>query len=317
MMKLAVLLTLALLLAACPMPLPRRDPDVPTGPWYPFATDSGPRVLQHEPDMQVSMTVPALVPYKAAVFGVSGQLVSVKLTNTSKELRSFEGLRLSFAAMRNGVTFPCLLRPNSSASAPTSREPTSLPPQGTFYFERAFECTLPLPGQYTVHAYVALRPQNSQGDFAGSFLVTVGDSQFAPRPYRVKPGLYVAMTGANIVAPMPEDAWARGDYHAVVALVNGSKDPIELGPGSMAFRTYRNNSKLPCAGQKARLALPETLAPGSLHIVYVPLACAPSLEGRYEIIGRFALDTNSETVEVGHFALDVTSDPRRFSPAPW
>jgi hypothetical protein len=70
------------------------------------------------------------------------------------------------------------------------------------------------------------------------------------------------------------------------------------------------------SGQAEHVVLPAELAPGAMHVVQAPVACAPSEEGRYEIIGRVSLE-GGEEVEVGRVALEVTRDPLLFAPQPW
>ena len=122
------------------------------------------------------------------------------------------------------------------------------------------------------------------------------------------------MAGAGVTLPLSSDAWARGDYHVVVAMINDSKKPVEAGTARLTFLTYRGNSTLPCSGAAELLVFPEQLDPGTMSTMSAPVACAPSEEGTYEIVGRLAFGKDDAEIEIGRVALTVTSDPTFFTP---
>jgi len=173
-----------------------------------------------------------------------------------------------------------------------------------------------LPGRYSVTVYAAFPgdAKGERGDAAGAFSLDVMEEGIGgPRPYPSRPGLFVAMTGGRMTHPLPEEAWARGDYHVVVSVMNGASHAIAVGPARLAFLTYKKGSPLPCSGQAESIPFPEQLAPGAMHVAQAPVACAPSEEGRYEIVGRLALGEGEE-IEIGRVGLKVSSDPFLFSP---
>ena len=102
----------------------------------------------------------------------------------------------------------------------------------------------------------------------------------------------------------------------LVVVVNAGQVPVRVGSARLAFLTYKDASPLPCSGASEPIVLPETLAPGAMELVRAPVACAPSNEGRYEIVGRLALE-GEESIEVGRIVVRVTRDPRLFAPEPW
>ncbi len=312
-MRLSVLLLLALV--GCPLPMPRPTP--PDGPSEPFPRPPTEGVsLAHAPDLRAFLKAPSRTPYVIEALGVGGRSVSIRLTNTGARSVDFGRFRIAFTAAREGVSFLCKEHVGGSVK---DREPTSLAARQSFVFERDLDCTMPLPGRYDVGVYVALRDgsQNDRGDFVGAFSLDVVEGNLAPRPYPSRPGLYVVMTGSRATRPLPPEAWTRGDYHVVVAVVNGSSRPVPVGQARLAFLTYKKGSPLPCSGQAEAVAFPEELAPGSVHVIQAPVACAPSEEGRYEIVGRLTLNDVGEEVEIGRVALKVTRDPLLFAPEPW
>jgi len=96
--------------------------------------------------------------------------------------------------------------------------------------------------------------------------------------------------------------------HLAVALVNGSGRPILVGPSRISLLIFKQGAALPCTGRQQRLDEPDTLASGAVHVVRVPVTCAPTEEGRYEIVGHLAIGDAAE-VEIGRVGLLVTHGP--------
>jgi hypothetical protein len=236
----------------------------------------------------------------------------VRLTNAGAQSVDVSGFRIAFTAMRDGVSFECKEHVGGSA---LPHEPAWLVPGQSFAFERDLDCTMPLPGRYEIGVYVALRLADP-ADSVGAFALQVESRGDAPRPYPSRPALYVSMTGAHATHPLAPEAWFRGDYKVVLAVVNAGREPIRVGPARLAFLTYKKGSPLACAGQAESIALPDELASGAIHVARAPIACAPSEEGRYEVVGRFQLRDGDE-IEVGRVPLNVTRDPLLFGPEPW
>jgi hypothetical protein len=270
--------------------------------------------LSSDPDIRVVLKVPSSTPYLVEALGVGGHSVSVQLTNAGMRSADISRFRVAFTASRDGVPFPC----KQSADNSVKVRPASLGPGKSFVFERDLDCTMALPGKYDVGVYVAIRDlAGARGDFVGQFPFDVLGSSTEPLPYPPRPGLYVMMTGARWSRPLSADAWARGDYHVVLSLVNGGSRPVLVGTGRLAFTTYREGSSLPCSGQAESIVLPDALAPGAVQVLHAPVTCAPSIEGQYEIVGRLALGHAGEFVQVGRVALKVTRNPVLFAPDPW
>jgi hypothetical protein len=229
------------------------------------------------------------------------------MENVGSRVVRLPPFQAAFSATREGVTFPCREQAGGSFRA---REPRLLAPGQSFVFERDIDCALPLPGSYEIAV-------SSAGAPLGTFRLELESGRHAPRPVPARPGLFAILSGARAARPMPPEAWARGDYRVVVGVINGSPRPIAVGPGRLAFLVYRTGSPLPCSGQAEPIALPDELAPGRMYVVQAPIACAPSAEGKYEIVGHLSLGDGAEPIEIGRVGLRVTSDPALFVPLPW
>jgi hypothetical protein len=304
-------LLLFAILGCAPRTQPSIAPHLPPTPLPPSPPLEG-IPLSSDPDIRAVLKAPSHAQLGEAL-GVGGHSVSVQLTNAGTRSADISRFRVAFTASRDSVPFPC----NQHVGDSVKVRPASLGPGQSFVFERDLDCTMPLPGRYDVSVYVVVRDlAGARGDLAGQFAFDVLESPKEPLPYLPRPGLYVRMTGARWSRPLSADAWARGDYHVVLSLVNGSGRPVLVGPGQLSFTTYKEGSSLPCSGQAESIVLPDALAPGAVQVLQAPVTCAPSTEGQYEIVGRLALGAD-ESVEVGRVALKVTRNPVHFAPDPW
>jgi hypothetical protein len=120
-----------------------------------------------------------------------------------------------------------------------------------------------------------------------------------------------------VTRPLSPEAWARGDYHVILAVTNAGPTPVAVGRGHLAFAVNKRGSALACSGASEPVVFPPSLMPGATATSTVPLACALSAEGTYEIGGRLELEGSPEEIDVGRFGLEVTRDPFRFVPMPW
>jgi hypothetical protein len=256
---------------------------------------------------------PSSIPYDPAALGVGGRYVSIRVRNLSRRAAKVEGLTTSFSATREGVSFPCREHVGGS---PSMREPATLDPGEEHTFERPLDCTMPLPGRYDVKVFVGFAPSPAR-DLAGEITTElVATNHRVPHPQPGHEGLYALMTGGPVTRPLSPEAWKRGDYNVVVALINGGKLPVSLAPARVAFEVFKKGSPLPCSGAAEPLDVPKTLAPGMVHIARAPVACAPSGEGEFEIVGHLALGGTNERAEIGRLGLKVTREPTQYVPWP-
>ncbi|HEY8090759.1 MAG TPA: hypothetical protein VIF09_23015 [Polyangiaceae bacterium] len=268
--------------------------------------------------LRASLHGPARLDYEPRSLGVAGQFVSIRVENTGAGTVPIPHLHASFAATREDVAFPCNVH---VAGAQGAIEPPRLDPGQSFTFERLLDCAMTLPGRYDVRVWMHVdREKENLGDagvgaFVGSLAIEVmANAGNAPHALPAHPGLYALMTGAPTAPPMTADAWARGDYQVVVALVNGGREPVPVGPARVSLLVFKQGAGLPCAGQED-LQQPASLAPGRAHVVRVPVTCAPTREGHYELVGRLSLGGEAQT-EIGRVGLLVTQDATfQFMPA--
>jgi len=263
-----------------------------------------------EPELHASLIAPSRAPYDVDLLGIGTQFVGIRLTNSGDRVAVLGRLRATFTATREGVPFPCNDRHRVVGQ---EREPASLGPGESFVFDRALDCSMPLPGRYEVGVSVALGERASgRGDPIGAFSLEVVGGTTTPRPYPARPGLYFAMIGGRVTSPLPPEAWRRGDYHVVVAVVNAGPGPIPVGPARLTMETYRVGSPFPCSGQADPLAFPDRLEAGGVHTLQAPVTCSPSEEGHYVLVGRLALGAVGSEIEIGRVPLAVSHDPLPF-----
>ena len=264
-------------------------------------------------ELRVQVNAPSAVPYDLTMLGPTNKGITIRLTNTSRHAVDVSGADAVFTATRNGVAFPCAAHPRARAKY---RGPSSLPPGESIALDREIECSMPLPGHYKIGVFLTFedRGQRTTPDFANELTFNVEGTGPTPRRYASREGLYLGLAGAPVTLPLSPEAWARGDYHVVVAAINASSDPIPLGPARLSFLTYKGMSALPCSGASESLAFPRELAPGATVTLAVPVACAPSQEGMYQIVGRLAFEGERKETEIGRVILVVTHRPIVFTP---
>ena len=258
-----------------------------------------------------AVQAPDSAPYDPRSLGLGGRFVEVQIRNGGDHPLSLAGLDVTFSTTREGVAFPCSLR---SPRALEERLPATLAPGGSLAIDRELDCSMPLPGLYRVKVFVhtdATPAPRLVGTFQLELLA--GGAQ-VPRPLGT-PGLFGLLTGSRRTPPLTQKAWNEGDYHVVLALINGSAHAIALGPAKLSFVVFKKGSPYPCASEAKPLGLPHELASGTLYTAQLPISCAPTEEGQYEISGRFSMD-GGEEIEIGRLGLSVTRDPLLFTPLP-
>jgi hypothetical protein len=252
--------------------------------------------------------------HQVDALGASAESLSLWIVNGGATPVRVDRLGVKLTATREGVSFPCTTQIGSPQGY---REPKELGSGESFHFERAITCVMPLSGKYDIAVYGALNePKAARSTLVGQFALNVEETGTAPRPYQSLPGIYVSMVGERSTRPLSPEAWARGDYHVVLVVVNGSDRPVRVGSARLGVQTYRKGSPLPCSGQTEHIQLPTELLPGSITLVRRPLTCAPAQEGQYELVGRVAFGGAAEEIETGRISLRVTRDPILFDPDP-
>ena len=306
------------LLAGCFAPAARGTaPSATTGSYVPpqeeLAVEGVP--LDSRSELRAQVNAPSAVPYDLTMLGPTHKGISIKVTNTSRHDVDISGADVVFSATLNGVAFPCATRPQVRAR---NRAPSKLAAGESVTLDREISCSMPLPGRYKVGVFLTFEERGGRTapDFADELTFTVVGNGPTPKPYASREGLYMGLAGAPVTLPMSPEAWARGDYHVVVAAINASADPIPLGKARLSFLTYKGMSALPCSGANETLAFPRELASGATVTLAVPVACAPSEEGMYQIVGRLAFEGDRRETEIGRVLLVVTHRPIVFAPGP-
>lgn len=301
------------LLSGCPLPL--QPPEPSPGPIVPAPTPDNPASQSAPVGIRTTVQGPAKVTYDPRSLGAPGASVRIHVENVSSETVTVAPLRATFRTSRRGVAFPCT---EVGRSTSPSREPLFLQPGQSFDYERPLSCSMPLPGAYDVRVYVHFANKETMPQESGHFsLELASGAANGPQPYPGVDGLFVLMTGAHTTRPLSSEEWARGDYQVLLAFVNGGPHPVSVGPGHIAFLVYKHGTALPCSGQEAAISAPEELKPGTMHIARTPVACAPSDEGNYSIVGRLKVDRIGTELVVGKIPLRVSGDPRVLAPMPW
>jgi hypothetical protein len=260
--------------------------------------------------LSFDVRAPASAPYDARSLGPSGRFVEVHVRNEGERVVPVAGLDVTFSTSRGGVVFPCSAR---SASGLDQRLPATLAPGASLELERELGCTMPLPGVYQVEVFVHTEAAPAARR-VGAFKLELLAGANVPRPLG-EAGLFGLITGSRATPPLTPKAWTEGDYHVVLALINDSKRTIPLGPAKLSFVVYKKGSPYPCTSEAKPLSLPEQLASGAVYTAQLPISCAPSEEGQYEVSGRFSMN-GSEEIEIGRLGLHVTSNPLLFTPLP-
>lgn len=259
--------------------------------------------------LRASLRGPVHLDYSPQSLGPVGAFVAIRVQNVGERAVGVGHLHASFEATRDGVAFGCNTHVDRAEGVV---EPTQLGPSQTFTFERLLDCAMPLPGRYDVRVWMHVGEEGrgaregQPGVFVGSLEVEVeGKGGNVPRPVPSRNGLYALMMGAPAARPMTAVEWGRCNYRVVVALVNGGHGVVQVGSAHMTVLEFRKRTPVPCAGRREEIDEPATLAPGAIHLSRVPVACAPTQEGQYDLVGRFALD-GGEEIEIGRIGLLVT-----------
>jgi len=265
---------------------------------------------RHGGGLRISVSAPETVTYDPESLGISGHTIALHLTNDGDEPQSIAKLATTFSASRDGVAFPCVGRGERPLD---ERLPAMLAPGSSIDVDREIGCSMPLPGRYEVQVFARNEP-SATPRLVGTFSLDVVASSRAPRPLGPS-GLFALLTGRKYTMPLADKAWREGDYHVMLAVINGSKSTIGLGPAKLSFVVFKKGSPYPCTSEAKPVSLPAELASGGVFTTQLPISCAPSEEGQYEVSARLGLE-GAEEVEIGRLGLQVTRDPLLFTPLP-
>jgi len=278
------------------------------------------------------------VRYLPELLGAETPTIGVIVTNHSNATVDVSNLRVHIEALRDGTLFPCTrfssTRPSRQQSARlhiNNREPTTLAAKASFTFERELACALPMVGSYTIRVAVSFgKAEWSLPKPVHTFVLTVSAlPHFAPHEVPGAPGLWAAFGAKSAEAAATPPDQIRG--RAMVSLVNTTSKPIEVPHLTIALRTYREESSIPCEDAPRLLKPPAWLGPGETYDEPIDVTCLGlSVPGAYKITARLIVRVQStrdlspgvspappaveREVALGHVHVDVIADPSRLAP---
>ncbi len=254
---------------------------------------------------------PSRLRYRPELFGAERGSLTLQVTNDGRTAASLDDLDIGFSARREGVAFPC--RP---ATAPDGEHGT-LQPGRSAKVHRDISCSLSLPGRYDVDVFAALRDGAlTKGAQIARMSIAVETASDAPAAIPSMPGVYAVIHGARKVGALSDDAWKRGVYRVALAVTNGSSEVVRLPTARLSFLTLRRGSPLGCAGESDTITFDRDILPGQTQVTRVTLACAPSEEGNYTVLGHLTLEGATTGTDVGGFSLEVENDSTFIPSAP-
>lgn len=265
--------------------------------------------LRGDPSIRVEIHAPHASAYRATIVGSRPETVELAIGNAGIDPVDVGGADLTFEVRRGPVRIPCEARNDVP-----KREARLLLSGQKIVLMREL-CSLPLPGDYTVDAILAL--PGRKAEHVGSFPLFVrANGTNVPREVKGSPGLFAALGGDTTGMRFTKVEWASGAYHVIVRLTNGGTVPVRLPQAQVVFRVTLAGHKLACSSTHA-LAPPSGLAPGESWLSRVPVTCLIDVKGRYDIHAALAMDDEPET-PLAELSVQVTSDPLLYLPIiPW
>lgn len=263
--------------------------------------------LGSRPSIRLEMHAPKATSYRPPIVGSRPVTVELAIANAGAQPVDLAGADLSFDVRRGPVRIPCASRNDM----PARQTPHLMPGERTTLTREL--CSLPLPGEYRVDAYLTL-PGGSR-EHVGSFpLVVVAHGSGLPRAVAGAPGLFAAMGGDIAGIRYTREEWASGAYHVVVRLTNASTTPVHVGPGHVVFRVTKQGHPLACSSTHD-VETPGSLGPGATWVAQVPVTCVINAKGKYDIHAALALER--EETPLGDLSVEVTTSPSIYFIIPW
>jgi hypothetical protein len=255
----------------------------------------------------VDLRAPERVLWSPATLGPSKPRLGIVLTNDGAVPVDVSDLRVHLEVVRDGVSFRC---EKEIGASPSEREPRVLVPRATHVFERTLDCSLPLVGTYSVSVGVSFGKNGTPREARAFTLRVVAAKELEPRAIATVPGVWAAIGASNLLI-----AKEHGAGRIVVAIVNAGSTPIEMPETLLAVRVSRAGSPIPCEDVPTRLAAPEILGPGVTYTEPVGVSCLGlGVPGVYDVDAR--LVTRGTETAIGHLRIEITNDPKRFTPPP-
>ncbi len=219
---------------------------------------------------------PPPVPYEATALGRATHSVRLVMTNSGTKTVQLSPVVFRFRATRDNVTFAC-----DDATGEEARWPATLDAGASFTLAREVSCETPLPGRYEVALLGRARGTADTAERAyGSFSLQIEPGANPPVPVPWETSLSAASSVTRDMRPSKDPSTAR----VVIALINGSRAPIALGPVHATLRVTRRGSTVPpCPERGVELAFSGSLASGASRALTMPLGCVLSAEAIYDV----------------------------------
>lgn len=263
--------------------------------------------LPSHPSVRVEVRAPEATSYRPPIVGSRPVAVELAIGNAGAQPVDLAGADSSFDVRRGPVRIACAARNDM----PERQAPHLMPGQTTTLTREL--CSLPLPGEYRVDAYLAF--PGGPREHAGSFpLVVLAKGSSLPRAVARAPGLFAAMGGDIAGIRYTREEWASGAYHVVLRLTNASTTPVHVGSGQVVFRVTKEGHPLACSSTHD-VETPDSLGPGATWVTQVPVTCVLDAKGRYDIHAALALER--EETPLGDLSVEVTTSPTIYFIIPW
>ncbi|MDB4943689.1 MAG: hypothetical protein JWP97_3223 [Labilithrix sp.] len=254
---------------------------------------------------------PAPRGFDATALGRATHQFRVTMANPTKAALEVKPLVVRFVPTRDGTSFAC-----DEPHVKDDRWPASLEAGGSFTFLREVACETPLPGRYLVE--MRGRPRGAPAGeerSLGAFPVQIDPGPNPPVHLPWDASLFGAAAGTKDMRP------ARGPDAArlVIAMINGGKKDLVLGPVRVALRVTRRGYATPvCPERTVDLAFAGTLAPGRVQSRGLPLGCDIPAEAQYDVDVLVSGGASGERVRIATHPIRVrVNAPDSPGPQDW
>jgi hypothetical protein len=236
-------------------------------------------------DLEVGLKVPPSVVYDPARLGHVILPVRVTITNRSARSVALDPKGIKLSARNALATYAC------DVGVPRERWPEALAPGQSISSERTPVCETTLPGRHDLDVRWAGQGDGEAPIATSAFTILPG--VLPPVPLVSRPELVATATGSREVRPSNE----AGKVRIILGIVNTSRTLTSLSP-LVIDTTLRQRGRTFSCRDRRTVQLAGMLAPGQMHVIWMPLACAVPYEGDWD-----------STVEVGEPATPMVKLP--------
>ena len=268
--------------------------------------------------IRVDLRAPLHARYDPTVLAAAKSWLEIQVFNHGPTALDISDFRAHLEATREGVSFGCKKEIGASNG---EREPSTLAPGGSFVFERALDCALPLAGSYAVRVAVSFGAGAYRTPRAvrSTTLTVSAPADLAPKPVDGYPGLYAAI-GASARLDGGKD---HGIGKMMLSLVSARKAPTKLPPLRLALRVYRVGHSIPCEDEPVGLREGGLLGPGESRFEPIEVSCLGlGVPGSYDVEARLLVGREGSEhgappeheVVLGKLRVEVVTNQLEFVP---